>query len=476
VAHWIAVIRRARRLPILACIAVALLCPAGASAARSLELGISDGIFTQPAGAAWLQRSAAVGAKWVRIDIGWVAPDTATRPAGFNARNPNDPNYNFTSADAVIREASQVGERVLVTFTGAPPWAEAPGRPSSDPAGSWRPDPRALQDYAIALGLRYSGHFPDPANPWETLPRVSAFQVWNEPNLDAYLNPQWSGGKPASPVIYRSMLNAFYRGIKSVDPSALVVTAGTAPFGDPQPGGQRIQPALFWRIALCLNATHNGGLVDAGCRDPAHFDVLAHHPYSWGSPTEHALWPNDVAVPDLGKLTRLLRAAERDGMALPHIHHPLWVTEVSYNSSPPLQGGLPLGTQANWLEQTLAELWREGTSVVMWYEIVDAPPDPPYGGTDSGLFFESGRPKPALTAFSFPLTAWRVGRSGVEVWGRAPAGGRLVLQMLVGSTWKPVRSMREGAGATFVTQITATGPVSLRAQVGGQTSLVWHLA
>jgi hypothetical protein len=307
------------------------------------------------------------------------------------------------------------------------------------------------------------------------LPRVPAFQAWNEPNLSSYLNPQWSGGQPASPLIYRAMLNAFYRGVKSVDPGVLVVTAGTGPFGDPQPGGQRIQPALFWRIVLCLNETSNGGLVGAGCRDPAHFDVLAHHPYSWGSPTQHALWPNDVAVPDLGKLTRLLRAAERDGGALPHIHHPLWVTEVSYNSSPPAPGGLSLGTQANWLEQTFAELWRQGASVVMWYEIVDAPRDPIFGATDSGLFFMNGRPKPALTAFSFPLTAWRDGRSGVEVWGRTPASGRLVLQELVGSTWKPVRTLREGAGATFVMAMTASGPISLRALVGEQTSLVWHL-
>jgi hypothetical protein len=464
-----------RGLHALACIAVALLCPAGAWAARPLQLGISDGVFTQPDGAAWLQRSAAVGAKWVRIDIGWVAPDTATLPKGFDARDPSDPHYNFSSADAAIREASQLGERVLVTFTGAPPWAEAPGRPPSDPPTSWRPDPGALEDYAVALGLRYSGHFPDPANPGQMLPRVAAFQVWNEPNLSTYLNPQWVGGRPASPGIYRTLLNAFYRGVKSVDPGVLVVTAGTGPFGDPQPGGERIQPALFWRIALCLNATSNGRLVGAGCHDPAHFDVLAHHPYSWGSPAQPALWPNDVAVPDLGKLTRLLRAAERDDMALPRIHHPLWVTEVGYNSSPPAPGGLSLGTQASWLEQTFAELWREGASVVMWYEIVDAPRDPTFGGTDSGLFFMNGRPKPALTAFSFPLTAWRAGRSGVEVWGRTPAGGRLVVQTLVGSTWKAVRTMREGAGATFVTQITAPGPISLRALIGGQASLVWHL-
>lgn len=468
-------IRAPRRAAIAACIAVVLLCPAAAWATRPLAFGIFDGAFTGPNGASWLQRSAAAGAKWVRIDIGWDAPQTAARPSGFDARNPGDPQYDFSRADAAIREASQLGERVLVTFTGAPPWAEARGRPNSDPPGTWRPDPRALEDYGVALGRRYSGHFPDPANPGRMLPRVAAFQPWNEPNLSSYLNPQWSRRQPASPVIYRAMLNAFYRGVKSVDPGALVVTAGTAPFGDPQPGGLRVQPALFWQTALCLRTVSGGGLAGAGCHDPAHFDVLAHHPYSWGSPTQHALWPNDVAVPDLGKLTRLLRAAERSGGAQPHIHHPLWVTEIGYQSSPPVPGGLSLGTQASWLAETFAELWRQGASVVFWYQIVDQPPDPQSGASDSGLFFMNGQPKPALTAYSFPLYAWRVGRSAVEVWGRTPVGGRLVVQRLVGSTWKPVGTVTDSARATFVMQLSDPGPVSLRARIGGQTSLVWHL-
>jgi hypothetical protein len=468
------VIRRTRRLPILACIAVALLWPAGAWATRPLALGISDGVFTGPDGGAWLLRGAAAGAKWVRIDIGWHAPDTATRPSGFDARNPSDPHYDFSHADAAIRQATQLGLRVLVTFTGAPSWAEAPGRPSSDPPGSWRPDPRALEDYGVALGLRYSGHFPDPTNPGRMLPRVAGFQVWNEPNLSIYLNPQWSGARPASPVIYRAMLNAFYRGLKSVDPGGLVVTAGTAPFGDPQPGGPRVQPALFWQTALCLRTVRGGGLAGARCPDPAHFDVLAHHPYSWGSPTQHALWPNDVAVPDLGKLTRLLRAAGRTGGALPHIYHPLWVTEMGYNSDPPLAGGLSLATQANWLDETFAELWRQGVSVVFWYELVDEPVNPGYS-SDSGLFFLDGTPKPALTAFSFPLAAWHVGRSAVDVWGRTPAGGRLVVQRLVGSTWRRVRTLTEPPGTAFVMQFNDPGPVSFRARIGGRTSLAWRL-
>ena len=56
----------------------------------------------------------------------------------------------------------------------------------------------------------------------------------------------------------------------------IVITAGTAPFGD-QPGEDRMQPARFVRGMLCLN-----GRKPAPCPSPAHFDALAHHPYSTG--------------------------------------------------------------------------------------------------------------------------------------------------------------------------------------------------
>jgi hypothetical protein len=411
----------------------------------------------------------------VRIDIGWPVPDTATRPAGFDARNPADRRYNFSTADASMRLAASLGLRALITFTGAPPWAEGPGRPAGAQTGSWRPVPSALEDYGAALATRYSGRFPDSDNPGHTLPRAAAFQVWNEPNLSLYLSPQWSQGHAVAPALYRNMLNAFYKGVKSVDPHAVVVTAGTAPFGD-LGEGQRIPPVTFWSDVLCLK--DSGGRPGAtSCPDPAHFDVLAHHPYSIGSPTTAALDPGDVSIPDLGKLTTLLRAAERFGTALPRIHHRLWITEVDYNSYPPDPGGVPIKEQARWLEETLAELWREGAQAIFWYQVGDQPPIPSYGATaQSGVYYLDGQPKPALTAFRFPLVAWRAGRSSLDVWGRAPASGRVCVEQLVGSTWKTLRTLRERSHATFLFEVQGAGSISLRAQEDGQTSLVWHVS
>ena len=465
--------RAAVRRALLALIVPALL-PVSARAARPLWLGFSDRVFTSPQAQTWLHRSAQAGADIVRIDIGWVAPDTATRPRGFNARNPSDPHYDFSHADAAVRLAAVQGLRVLLTFTGAPQWAEGPGRPVDASPGSWRPDPGALADYGAALALRYSGHYPDPNHPGTMLPRVAAFQVWNEPNLDLYLSPQWDGGRPVAADIYRDMLNAFYRGAKSADGRAVVVTAGTAPFGDP-PGGQRIMPARFWREVFCLRAI-GGRLENGNCHDPVHFDVLAHHPYSVGPPTMAALQPDDVSIPDLGKLTRVLRAAEHLGTALPRTDHPLWITEVSYDSRPPDPQGVPADEHAHWLEQTLADLWRQGARVIIWDNVRDQPPIPSYAATNqSGVYYLNGHAKPALGAYRFPLVAWRQGRTAVEVWGRAPAGGRLTLQQHVGRGWVTLRTLGVRARTPFQVSVSLAGAATIRAVAGSAASLAWRV-
>jgi hypothetical protein len=441
-----------------------------------LTLGFFDSVFGGPDGATWIRRALAAGGSVVRLNIGWDAPDTLEKPAGFHARDPASPYYDFSAADAAVKAAAAGGVRVILDFTGAPRWAEGPNMPPDASPGSWMPDPVDVGDYAIALARRYSGHFRDPNDPSHALPRVWAFQLWNEPNLSTYLAPQWRGDIPESPLEYRRMLNAFYKGIKSIDPSALVVTAGTAPFGDLNVGGERLGPALFWRDVLCVR--ERGTSLSAGhCRDPAHFDVLDHHPYSVGDPETHALNPDDVSIPDIGKLTVILRIAERAGEAMPRIHHPIWVTEVGYNTKPPNPEGVPMHTAALWLEQTLWLLWAQGVSLITLNGISDSPPAPSYSTTSqAGVYFVNGQPKPELVqAFSFPFVAIRKGRSTVELWGRSPASGRLTIQRLSSGSWEPVTHMNVHARFTFLTRIVDTVPTSFRAVVTGHMSLAWTI-
>jgi hypothetical protein len=447
-----------------------------AHGAAPLHIGFFDSVYiAEPAERdAWLDRTAAVAADTVRIDIGWPAVGGPTRPADFAARDPADPHYDFARADAAIVAARARGLRVLASFTGAPAWVDAPGRPDDVAPGTWKPSPDALEEYGAALARRYSGSFPDPARPGRLLPKVKAFQVWNEPNLSKYLNPQWAGSRPASPQVYKAMLNGFYKGVKSVSSKPLVVTAGTAPFGDPQAGGNRVQPARFWRELLCVRRV-GGRLRATTCPTPARFDVLAHHPYSVGEPRRRALNADDVSIPDIAKLTGPLRTAERRGRALPRKRHPVWVTEASYDSGPPDPDGVPVATHARWLEEAFYLLWRQGVDTITWFQIRDQLPVPSFAASNqSGVFFSDGRPKPAATAFRLPLVAERVGAKSLRVWGRSPVAGRLTIQRRTAAGWRTVRTLRVRRYATFLLRVARkTGHDRVRARIGGETSLTW---
>ncbi|MCW2992354.1 MAG: hypothetical protein JWM73_2948 [Solirubrobacterales bacterium] len=433
----------------LSLLAVMVVSPtAVCAAAPGLNLGFYDGALSTANRGAWLQDADGVGAQVLRIDIGW--------PAGrepVDATDPADPAYGFATADASIRAIADAGMTPDVSFTGAPTWAEGAGRPGSAPVGSWKPAAPALHDYAIALGRRYSGTYPDPAHPGETLPKVTYFQVWNEPNLSKYLSPQWvrdrNGIKAYAPGHYRAMLNAFAAGLRSVRPDAKVVTAGTAPFGD-NTGGNRIRPLQFWRTMLAK---------------PTEFDIAAHHPYGVAVPTRHALNADDMTVPDLGKLRRLLTAK---GHA-----EPIWVTEVSYDSSPPDPDGVPIAQHARWLTQTLYLLWKAKVTTVLWYLIRDNPPVPSYPESNqAGVYYLDGTPKPAATAFRFPFLVVPDGRRQLA-WARAPERGRLVLERRSGGRWTPVASKQVAARQIVEFHLRGATVATFRVRIGTDVSLTF---
>ena len=203
--------------------------------------------------------------------------------------------------------------------------------------------------------------------------------------------------------------------------------------------------------------------------------MLAHHPYSVGSPRRKAVNADDVSIPDMGKLTRLLRAAERTGGALPRRRHRLWVTEIAYDSSPPDPYGVPAAQHARYLEEAFFLLWRQGVDTITWYQISDGPPLPSYAASSqSGIYLADGRPKIAQRAFEFPFVAERANRTTIRVWGRSPIAGSLRIQRHVSNRWITVRKVRVKRHATFFVRIAGRRP-SLRARVGDRKSLIWRV-
>ncbi len=270
-------------------------------------------------------RTVEANAGIVRLQARWRQIAADAPPA--SPADPTDPSYDFSELDAAVIAANQRGLDVLMMIFDAPEWAEGPDRPVVFVRpGTWKPDPTKLGDFARALAQRYSGGFAG-------LPRVRRFQIWNEPNLDHYLSPQYEGKKLVSPQHYTRMLNAAYAGIKSVSPDNFVVTGGTAPYGDP-PGGHRSRPLQFWRKALCLKGRRK--LEGKRCKPEPNFDALAHHPINLGAggPTGSAIHPDDASIADLGNVGKVLHAAERERTLGTGGNHPLWATEFWWQSDP----------------------------------------------------------------------------------------------------------------------------------------------
>ena len=442
--------------------------PGAADAAHPMRRGFADDVWFD-GGKPWLQRTEATGAQVALLEVDWSSIEPKRPATRHDGSNPGAAQYAFSALDSVVREFNHSGISVAMFLTDAPRWAEAPGGPKQAEAdGAWKPNAAAFGQAAHALARRYSGSYADPLRPGKKLPRVRYFQAWGEANLTVHFAPQWRahgrGWVPVAPGHYRKMLNAFYAGVKSVHRSNVVIATGLAPYGD-HPGGPRMPPVQFLRSLLCLRGE---SLAPMKCSDPAHFDVVASDPYEIGSPTQKAFNRDDVTVPDLWKLTRVVKRAVSLGRALPKHHKGLWVSEFSYDSKPPNPYAVSTATQAKWLEESFYEFWRQGVSTAIWYLVRDS------GGHNykvdyfSGVYFRDGRPKPSFTAFRFPFVVMNS-----TAWAISPQRGTLKVQRLVGSSWQTLFSHHIKADGVFTHSVPASLHGSFRAIVGGQSSLVW---
>jgi hypothetical protein len=481
-----------------------------------LVRGVSDGTLLLDEHAAVRDRAvamiAAAGARVARIPVDWRDVVAASPPAGFQASDPASPAYHFARIDAAVESALGAGLEPLLVVSHAPAFAEAPDRWPYAYPGSWAPDPHALQAFAAALARRYDGLFPEPLAPGGVLGRVRLLQAWNEPNLSRYLEPQWvvehGRWSAFSPLLYRQLLNGFYAGVKSVEPSDTVVAAGVAPEGEPAGEGV-MSPVPFLRGLLCLESSGSVGparlartsgttvppssasATRTSCPEPPHFDVLAFHPLSVWDPDIPAASALDVSISDTAKVTGLLTQAERLGTTLPAGPKPVWVTELNWESAPQSPHGVPPSLQAAWLARALHRLWVAGVSLVDWQFLID-----PAGGVrlaspvgptvtalrPAGLYSAGGagdepdpalaRPKPFLRGFAFPFDPLRVDRGHVRVWALLDRSGQLVQLQREGrgGRWRTVARLRADRYGVLNALVALRGAARLRLSNAGLAS------
>jgi hypothetical protein len=436
-------VRRANRLigAVLATFALALAVQTAVAVAQPLATGVSG--INEDALLAF-ERVKDAGARYARIAVEWseIAPSTA--PGAWQPEDPADPHYDWERTDAGVVNAVASGLEPVAMIEEVPRWVE---RCQSFPGGNCNPDPDALAAFATAAARRYSGSFGG-------LPRVGYWQGLNEPNLSIYFNPQFEGDRAVSADLYRNLANRFYAAIKAVDPSGIVIAAGLGPIAVP---GYSIGPMRFTRELLCMRGRDRFRPTRSDCDGGVHFDIFDIHPYTTGGPT-HAGGVNDVQMGDLGKLRKLLDAADRAGRIKGEFGRtPLWIGEFSWDSNPPDPGGLPMKIATRWVPEALYRAWRAGVEAFFWFSLRDRAPQPrlPFNQTlQSGLYFrgptlEQDEPKAILDGFRFPFVSFPT-KKGLFVWGRTPSRrSRVAIQIFKGGSWHRIAVARANGAGIF---------------------------
>src|SRR5262245_20337399 len=174
-----------------------------------------------------IEASAGEGASVMRLLVHW---DQTAKSRPVSASDPFDPAYNFDDLDDAIRTAQEQDMEVLLSLVGTPSWANGGKTPNVMP--------RRLGDFtafAKAIAYRYSGRV-------DGLPFVRFWSVWNEPNLELFLKPQFdSRGRSVAPQNYARLYVAGYQGIKAANPRALVAIGETSARGtDNAKGGRQV--------------------------------------------------------------------------------------------------------------------------------------------------------------------------------------------------------------------------------------------
>lgn len=224
---------------------------------------------------------------WVRQPIQWSALES--KPGV----------YDFGGLDLLLGDLQVQGVKVLFTVSGSPSWAT----PNGD-HGAPR-DPADFARFMSALATHFIG-------------RVSAYEVWNEPNLAL----EW--GPRVDPAAYVEMLKAVTPAIRAADAHAIIVAAALGPTGvnDPKLGIDDV------RYLEKMEAYQNGVYHWMA-------DVQGTHPYGYRSAPN--MLPPDS--PNTGEYTNhpsfYFRRIEQQRLAMIRAGdsgRAMWITEFGWGT------------------------------------------------------------------------------------------------------------------------------------------------
>ena len=306
-----------------------------------------------------LHQLESTGVHTLRFAINWFTIQSTSSP----------PNWGAT--DKLVGDLAERDIRPTPFIYGSPPWVAR--KTNKPPLGSTR-KVRAWRSFVATAVKRYgpggtywTGPFRQ-THPGSHPKPITAWQIWNEPNLPKFF-PRKNGPKK-----YAKLVEIAHDAIAGVDRRATVVLAGLTGFAKPS----------AWSF---LNKVYR---VRGAKRD---FDAAALHPYA----------ASKGEFKSAVRRTRRVMKRRRDART------PLWLTEVGWGSARhtrrfPLNKGLR--GQKRMLQKTFSlvlhkrRAWR--IQRVFWFDWRD-----PARGTGSycsfcpsaGLLRHNHEPKPAYRAF-----------------------------------------------------------------------------
>jgi polysaccharide biosynthesis protein PslG len=301
-----------------------------------------------------LTEQSAVGIGLIRQTFHWK--DIETSPGV----------YDWSLYDGYMAATAAHGMSVLPIIFEPPAF-----RATTSARGTYPPRNYAdIGVFGAAIARRYGpmGTF-WAENPLIPRHPITAYQIWNEPNLRAY----WPSGQNAKS--YAKLLKAAANGIRAVDPKANIVTAGL-------PDSTLSKPLNVYDYVSALLKAKAG----------SSFNTLALNPYS----------KNKTDL--LAKLTKF-RAILNAGHAR---SAGLWITELGWSDSGPASL-FRAGTsgQAAQIASVYPALVAARNKLklrgVVYYAWRDGAPYPPlfkdFWGLHTGLLSLTGGAKPAFQAF-----------------------------------------------------------------------------
>ncbi len=163
-------------------------------------------------------------------------------------------------------------------------------------------------------------------------PQINDFVIWNEPNLSAFWQPQYTlQGVSEAPARYEELLAQCWDVLHGLRSSVNVIAPATSVFGNDNPNAfsnVSHSPTTFIRDM--------GTAYRASGRTRPLFDTLGHHPYPARSNERPWTVHSDPAIISTGDFDRLLAVVREafggTAQKLPENGLPIWYLETGYQT------------------------------------------------------------------------------------------------------------------------------------------------